>query len=196
MSTPNSRFWGSFGSASSCILSGQAEARGHLKHRQNPSPPSASANAPQPFEGFTKQPHCAACEPEANHPPPPPQRRPEPRPPTNRRPGAIDPSLQCCPHWSCAYRGGLGLGNIRANAHPSGGPWRQLSWRSGQGDFLEPHGTLLHGKRLSVELSVRVLACLADGLDLRATARVLHKAPCGRTLRTAVLSSGTSSLHG
>jgi hypothetical protein len=35
---------------------------------------------------------------------------------------------------------------------------------------LETHGTLFHGKRLSVELIVRVLACLAEGLGIRATA--------------------------
>jgi len=35
----------------------------------------------------------------------------------------------------------------------------------------------LHGKRLSVELIVRVLACLAEGLGIRATARVFEVAP-------------------
>jgi len=37
---------------------------------------------------------------------------------------------------------------------------------------LSDHGTLLHGKRLSVELLVRVLACLAEGLGVLAIARV------------------------
>jgi len=46
-----------------------------------------------------------------------------------------------------------------------------LSCRSCHGYFLETHGTLLHGKRLSVELIVRVLACVAEGLGIRATAR-------------------------
>jgi IS1 family transposase len=36
---------------------------------------------------------------------------------------------------------------------------------------LEPHGTLFHGKQAAVELIVRVLACLAEGLGSRATAR-------------------------
>jgi IS1 family transposase len=35
----------------------------------------------------------------------------------------------------------------------------------------------LHGKRLSVELIVRVLACLAEGLGIRATARVFEVDP-------------------
>jgi IS1 family transposase len=42
---------------------------------------------------------------------------------------------------------------------------------------LETHGTLFHGKRLSVELIVRVLACLAEGLGIRATARVFEVDP-------------------
>jgi hypothetical protein len=42
---------------------------------------------------------------------------------------------------------------------------------------LETHGTLFHGKRLSVELLVRVLACWAEGLGRRATARVFAVDP-------------------
>ena len=45
------------------------------------------------------------------------------------------------------------------------------------GYFLETHGTIFHGKRLSVELIVRVLACLAEGLGIRATARVFEVDP-------------------
>ena len=42
---------------------------------------------------------------------------------------------------------------------------------------METHGTLFHGKRVAVELIVRVLACLAEGLGIRATARVFEVAP-------------------
>src|SRR5262249_36429475 len=41
-----------------------------------------------------------------------------------------------------------------------------------QGYFPEHHGTIFHGKQSAVELIVRVLACLAEGLGIRATARV------------------------
>ena len=71
----------------------------------------------------------------------------------------------------------LGLGNLRANGHPSSGPWRQLSCRSCHGYFLETHGTLVHGQRLSGELLVRVLACLVEGLGIRAAARVFEVDP-------------------
>jgi len=97
--------------------------------------------------------------------------------PTNRRPRQVDTSRHFCPHAGCAYRGWLGLGNLRANGHPSGGPWRQFHCTACEGYFLETHGTLFHSKQASVELIVRVLACLAEGLGIRATARVFEVAP-------------------
>ena len=39
---------------------------------------------------------------------------------------------------------------------------------------METHGTILHGKRASVDLIVRVIACLAEGLGIRGTARVFE----------------------
>jgi hypothetical protein len=42
---------------------------------------------------------------------------------------------------------------------------------------IETLGTLLHGKRVSVELIVRVVAGLAEGLGLRGTARVFEVDP-------------------
>jgi hypothetical protein len=64
-------------------------------------------------------------------------------PPTNRRPRAIDTSMHFCPQINCDYRGWLGRGNLRANGHPSGGPWRQFQCTACTGYFLETHGTLL-----------------------------------------------------
>jgi IS1 family transposase len=46
-----------------------------------------------------------------------------------------------------------------------------------RGYFLETFGTLLHGKRTSVDLIVRVLACLAEGVGIRGTARVFEVDP-------------------
>jgi hypothetical protein len=43
--------------------------------------------------------------------------------------------------------------------------------------FLETLGTLFRGKRASVDLIVRVIACLAEGLGIRGTARVFEVAP-------------------
>jgi hypothetical protein len=39
------------------------------------------------------------------------------------------------------------------------------------------HGTIFHGKRMDVERMVHVLAGLAEGLGIRATARVFEVAP-------------------
>jgi len=79
-----------------------------------------------------------------------------------------------CSHVGCDSRGWRGLGNLRANGHPSGGPWRQFHCTSCKGYFLETHGTLFHSKQAAAELIVRVLACLAEGLGIRATARVFE----------------------
>jgi len=82
--------------------------------------------------------------------------------------------MHFCPQSDCAYRGWLKLGNLRANGHPNGGPWRQFYCTSCKGYFLETHGTLFHGKQAAVERIVRVLACLAEGLGIRATSRVFE----------------------
>ena|SRR6266446_5780060 len=82
------------------------------------------SNEPKPCEGLTHKPHCVTCEHEATHPKAPPPVRPDPMPPTNRRPRVLDTSMHFCPHPGCTYRGWLGLGKLRANRHPNGGPWR------------------------------------------------------------------------
>ena len=135
------------------------------------------SNKPKQFAGLTHKPPCALCEQEDTHPQLSSAAPPEPVPPTTRCPYAIGTAMHFCPHTNCDYRGWLGLGNLRANGHPSGGPWRQFQCTACNGYFLETHGTLLHGKRVAVELIVRVLACLAEGLGIRATARVFEVDP-------------------
>jgi len=58
-----------------------------------------------------------------------------------------------------------------------GGLWRQLLCVACRGSFFETLGTILHGQRVSVELIVRVVACLAEGLGIRGTARVFEVDP-------------------
>src|SRR4030095_4710348 len=117
------------------------------------------------------------CEHEASHPTPPPPVRPAPMSPSNRRPRKVDTSMHFCPHATCDYRGWVGLGNLRANGHPSGGPWRQFHCTACKGYFPEHHGTLFHGTRVSVDLIVHVIGCLAEGLGIRGTARVFEIDP-------------------
>jgi IS1 family transposase len=132
---------------------------------------------PKAFEGLTHKPHCVLCAQETGETNPPPPVRPDPMPRTNRRPRTVDTSMHFCPHNNCDYRGWLGLNNLRANGHPNGGPWRQCQCTACEGYFPEHHGTLFHGKHAEVDLIVRVLACLAEGLGIRATARVFEVAP-------------------
>jgi IS1 family transposase len=132
---------------------------------------------PKAFEGLTHKPHCVLCDQATGETTLPPPVRPAPMPLTHRRPRTVDTSMHFCPHSHCDYRGWLGLGNLRANGHPNGGPWRQFHCTSCQGYFPEHHGTLFHGKQAAVELIVRVLACLAEGLGIRATARVFEVDP-------------------
>jgi hypothetical protein len=134
------------------------------------------SNAPTLFVGLTSKPPCVLCAHEVSHPPPPPM-RPAPMAPPTRRPRQVDTSRHFCPHATCDYRGWLGLGNLRANGHPTGGPWRQFHCTACDGYFPEHHGTIFHGKRVSVDLIVRVMACLAEGLGIRGTARVFEIDP-------------------
>src|SRR5262245_60194408 len=89
----------------------------------------------------------------------------------------VDTSTHFCPHPDGASRGWGGWGNLRANDHPNGGPWRQWLCLACHRYFLESLGTLFHGKRASVDLIVRVIACLAEGLGIRGTARVFEVDP-------------------
>jgi hypothetical protein len=140
-------------------------------------PKRKRSTEPKPFAGLTQKPHCALCDQETLHTAPASPLRPDPMPPTNRRPRTVDTSMHFCPHLGCDYYGWPGLNNLRANGHPSGGPWRQFHCTACDGYFPEHHGTIFHGQQATVELIVRVLACLAEGLGIRATARVFEVAP-------------------
>jgi len=82
--------------------------------------------------------------------------------------------MHFCPHDVCGYRGWLGLNNLRANGHPNGGPWRQFHCTACEEYFSEHHGTIFYGKQAEGELIVRILTGLAEGLGIRATARVFE----------------------
>src|SRR4030095_16464313 len=71
----------------------------------------------------------------------------------------------------------VGRGNLRANGYPSGGRWRQLQCLSCKKYFLETQGTPLHGKRVPPEVLVWAVGALAEGLGMRAVARVFAVDP-------------------
>jgi IS1 family transposase len=141
-----------------------------------PTPRRKRGREPKPFAGLTRQPPCDACAHASGLRPPAPSAPPRIIPTRGRR-RQVDTSTHFCPNPACAYRGWVGWGNLRANGHPNGGPWRQLLCVVCRRYFLETLGTLFHGKRTSVDLIVRVIACLAEGLGIRGTARVFEVDP-------------------
>src|SRR5215831_18851755 len=137
-----------------------------------PPPPLPKRHrAPTPFAGLTTKPHCDACAHASDLRPEAPCPTPPRIMPTQKRRRQVDTSMHCCPNPDCASRGWVGWSNLRANGHPNGGPWRQLLCVVCRRSFLETLGTILHGKRASVDLIVRVIACLAEGVCIRGTAR-------------------------
>jgi IS1 family transposase len=134
-------------------------------------PPPKRKRAPKPFAGLSHKPPCDACAPTTDSRLPGSSAPPPRIVPTRGRRRQVDTSMPFCPNLDCRYRGWTGWENIRANGHPAGGRWRQLLCIVCHGYFLETLGTLFHGKRSSPDLIVRVIACLAEGLGIRGTAR-------------------------
>ena len=133
---------------------------------------------PKPFSGLTHKPCCVACEHAAQasavqSPPTPPLSIAS----TRGRRRQVDPSAHFCPNPHGEYRGWVGLGNLCANGHPSGGPWRQWHCLVCGGYFLETYGTPFHGTRVPPERLVWAVAALAEGLGIRAVARVFEVDP-------------------
>jgi IS1 family transposase len=141
-------------------------------------PPSRTrSKVPKPFPGLTRKPHCDACAQDITL-----RREPPCAPPPRLisirgRRRQVDTSHHFCPDPACRYGGWTGLGNISANGHPSGGPWRQLHCSRCGGYFLETHGTPFHGKRVAPEKLVWAVGALAEGLGIRAVARVFEVDP-------------------
>ena len=83
------------------------------------APPRKRSKEPKPFAGLLHKPPCAACEQAYEYAPQPPGCPPPRIVPTRGRPRHVDTSQPFCPHPTCAYRGGVGLGNLRANGLPT-----------------------------------------------------------------------------
>jgi hypothetical protein len=164
-----------------CIMLHYAWPSDRAAQRQSPSqpasPPQKRSREPKPFAGLPHKPLCNACEQAVEPRPPSPSAPPLRLSPTQGRRRQVDTLRHFCPDPDCAYRGWLGLGNISANGHPNGGPWRQLRCSRCGGYFLETHGTIFHGKRVAPNLLVWAVGALAEGLGIRAVARVFEVDP-------------------
>jgi hypothetical protein len=122
--------------------------------RQPAKPRRQRSEDPHPFPGLIHKPLCEACEQGADPRPKAPGAPPPVMVFTQGRRRTIDTQQHFCPAPDCSYHGWLGRGNIRANGHPGGQPWRQLQCVSCYGYFYDTHGTIFHGKHASVELIV------------------------------------------
>ena len=164
-----------------CVMLSYAGPSDHSAGDQRTSkpipPPHKRSSDPKPFPGLTRKPYCATCEQAVQGPAALPPSAPPPITASRGRPRQVDPSRHFCPHPDCAYRGWVGWGNLSANGHPSGGPWRQWHCTACDGYFLETHGTLFHGKRVTPDLLVWAVGALAEGLGIRAVARVFEVDP-------------------
>jgi hypothetical protein len=88
--------------------------------------PHKRSRDPKPFGGLTQKPACEACEQRVASPPLVPCIPPPRIILTRGRRRQVDTSGHFCPQTHCTYHGWVGLGNLRANGHPSGRRWRQL----------------------------------------------------------------------
>src|SRR5712692_5563892 len=151
--------------------------RGHatkplLAHRTKRAP-----QVPKPFAGLTQKPHCKACEQNPHHSDRPPLSPPPVIAPKRGRPRTVDTHTHYCPMKTCAYYGWVGRGNVRANGHPGSGAWRQFHCVVCDLYFLETHCTPFYSKPHPAERIVRAVAALAEGLGIRAVARVFEVDP-------------------
>ena len=96
---------------------------------------------------------------------------------TRGRHRQIDTAGHFRPHATYSYHGWVGFGNICANGHPNGRRWRQLVCLGCHRYFIETHGTPFHGKQVDRDKLVWAIAALAEGLGIRAVARVFEVDP-------------------
>jgi transposase-like protein len=139
--------------------------------------PSRRKREPKPFAGYTRKPECELCEQQVQSFPQAPGAPPPHMIFTRGRRCQVDTTGHFCPHTTCLYHGRVDLGNIRANGHPNGRRWRQLVCLGCHGYFLETLSTPFHGKQVNPDKLVWAITALAEGLGIRAVARVFEVDP-------------------
>jgi hypothetical protein len=132
---------------------------------------------PKPFAGYTHKPKCELCDHGIDSHPLAPGVPPPRMIFTRGRRRQGDTTGQFCPQATCSYHGWVDWDNIRANGHPNGRRWRQLVCLSCHRHFLETHGTLFHGKQVDPDKLVWAITALAEGVGIRAVARIFETDP-------------------
>jgi IS1 family transposase/transposase-like protein len=136
---------------------------------------STKDQTPKTFEGLTRQPECELCVAEAEEQEEETKREPPPRIERVRgRHPEVDTSNHFCPYEVCRYCGWLNRGNIIANGHPSGGPWRQLKCVVCSKYFQETIGTVFYGSSVPANDIMRAIASLCEGMSPQKVARVFE----------------------
>jgi len=141
-----------------------------------PKPPKPKQE-PKPFAGLTRKPACEWCDREFIPHSPAPGAPPPRMTFTRGRRRHVETTGHFCPHATCSYHGWVGWGNICAHGHPNGRCWRQLVCLSCHRHFLETHSTPFHAKQVEPDNLVWAIAALAEGLGIRAVARVFEVDP-------------------
>jgi IS1 family transposase/transposase-like protein len=132
---------------------------------------------PKLFAGYTHKRECQWCEQGEGASAQLPVAAPPRMSFTRGRRRHIEITAHFCPHPTCDYHGRVDWGNIRANGHPSGRHWRQLVCLGCRRYFLETVGTPFHGKQVDPDKLVWAITALAEGLGIRAVARVFETDP-------------------
>jgi hypothetical protein len=130
------------------------------------------SHANQPFPGLPHQPSCATCEDGVQEQATAPPAAPLLILPRRGCPCQGDTQPHGCPSPCCDSYGWVGGGHGRANGHPSAGRWRQLQGMACGTSVLETHGPPVHGTRVAPERVVWAVGAFAEGLGIRAVARV------------------------
>ena len=131
-----------------------------------------------PFPGLTAKPPCTACEQAALAP----AISPAPAPPPHHlRRGDVrarsTPPPSFAPMDTVPIMAGSGTAISRPTAIPMAAPGGNGIARPAQGYFLDTHGTPLCGTRVAVDRLVWAVGALAEGLGIRAVARVFEVDP-------------------
>src|SRR5262245_11096154 len=150
--------------------------RGHAATSHASTRATRRSPAHTPYPGLTHKPSGATCDGTQEQAKALPA-APSPIVTIRGSPRMVDTQHHFCPSPRCDYYGWVGYGNVRANGHPSGGRWRQLQCVACGTYFLETHGTPLHGMRVAPERVVWAVSALAEGLGIRAVARVFAVDP-------------------
>jgi IS1 family transposase/transposase-like protein len=152
-----------------------------LWHRRKTTPttpkPIRTKREPKPFAGYTRKPECECCDSDMDSHPQAPGAPPPRMIFTRGRRRQVDTTGHVCPHPDCSYHGWVEWGNVRANGHPNGRRWRQLHCLGCHGYFLETHDTPFHAKQVDPDKLVWAITALAEGLGIRAVARVFEVDP-------------------